>query len=107
LQMTVIPAAKLPPAIFEADSLENFCRQYGVDWIVLENVKHREQLWSHLVAAHPAYLKLERSFPITSSRTRWRTGTIDIYRLKAPTNHPGGLLELPVHKLGGTIGVKL
>jgi len=63
--------------------------------------------WSHLATTPPPYLKLERSFLIASSRTRWHSGTIDIYRLNAPTNHPGGLLELPVHKLGGTIGVKL
>jgi hypothetical protein len=106
LQMTVIPAGKLSPATFEPDALENFCRRYGVNWIVFENVQ-REELWSHLVDARPAYLKLERSFPIASSRSRWHSGTIDIYRLSAPVNPPGGLLQLPVHKLGGSIGVKL
>jgi len=105
LLMTVIPAGKLPAATFEPDALESFCRQFGVDWIVFENVQ-RKLPWSHLADARPAYLKLERSFPIASSRSRWRTGTIDVYRLNAPANPPGGVLQLPVYKLGGTIGVK-
>jgi 4-amino-4-deoxy-L-arabinose transferase-like glycosyltransferase len=106
LQMTVIPAGKLPPSSFEPDALEEFCRRYGVDWIVFENVQSKHT-WSILADARPAFLKLERSFPIASSRSRWRTGTIDVYRFIIPPNPAGGVLELPVHKIGGSIGVKL
>jgi hypothetical protein len=106
LNMTVIPAGKLPPSTFEPEALESFCRRYGVDWLVFENVPGQHS-WSALAAARPASLKLERSIPLASSRSRWRTGTIDVYRLTAPTNPKGGVLQLPVHKLGGTIGVKL
>jgi hypothetical protein len=106
LQITVIPAAKLPPATFEPDSLEQFCRKYGVDWIAFENVPGKFR-WSGLASQRPPSMKLERSVPISSSRSRWRAGTIDIYRMSTPENPPGGMLELPVRKIGSIIGVRL
>jgi hypothetical protein len=107
LQMTVIPAGKLPAATFEPNAFDQFCRRYAVDWIVIENGQ-RKHSWSNLAAQPPASLKLERSFAVASSRSRWRNGTIDIYRFDAPGANPaGGVLQLPVPKLGGNIGVKL
>jgi 4-amino-4-deoxy-L-arabinose transferase-like glycosyltransferase len=106
LQTTVIPGEKLPPTTFEPKALEAFCHQFGIDWVILENGAY-PHAWSNLRNAMPASLQLERSIPLESSRLRWTTGTIDIYRFTGSKGEPGGVLNLPVRKLGGTIGLKL
>jgi hypothetical protein len=105
LHTIVIPAQKLPAKTFEPAAFEQFCRQYGIDWVVLEDVPGI-RAWSGLRNAPPAIMVLQRSIPLESNRARWR-GQINIYRLSAPTGHPGGVLNLPVGKIGGSIGVKL
>jgi 4-amino-4-deoxy-L-arabinose transferase-like glycosyltransferase len=107
LQVTVIPAAKLPPETWKPEALDGFCRQFGVDWIVFENSPVQQHPWTSLRDARPASLMLERSVPLDSNRSRWRMGTMDIYRFSGPAAHPGGVLKLPIRKIGGSIGVKL
>jgi hypothetical protein len=105
LAATVIPAAKLPDDIFEAGAFERFCRKYGVNWIVLEDgplARH----WSVLATVPARSMKLERSIPLESNRNRWKIGNMRIYRFTALPDGPGGLLQLPVRKMGGSIAVK-
>jgi 4-amino-4-deoxy-L-arabinose transferase-like glycosyltransferase len=106
LQVTVIPAAKLPASTFQPQELETFCRKYGVNWVVLENAVIRHS-WSSLKDAMPPSLKLDRTIPLESSRSRWRTGSIDLYRVQGVSESPGGILKLPVWRLGGNIAVHL
>jgi hypothetical protein len=106
LQSTVVAAAKLPASEFEPQALERFCRQYGINWIVVENVPGKFK-WSALLTSPASSMQFERSIRLTSSHTRWRQGTIDIYRFNGPPNPPGGLLKIPVPKFGGSIGVRL
>jgi hypothetical protein len=105
MQITVIPAAKIPHNTFEQTTVEAFCRQYGIEWVVFENVPGRE-FWS----AFQAGLKtgtLERKIPLESTRTRWRTGVIEVYRFPVAPDHPGGVLQLPVPNAGASIPVRL
>ena len=44
---------------------------------------------------------------VQSARERWQTGTIEIYRFPLPPHPTGGVLELPVPNLGGSIPVTL
>jgi hypothetical protein len=102
-QTTVIPAAKLPPNMFESAAFEQFCREYGINWIVLEDVP-RVAAWSSLRTASTASMQLERTIPLESNRHRWR-GNLRVYRFASPSEHPG-TLNLPVWKIGGSIEVK-
>ena len=106
LQVTVIPSAKLPASTFQAKELEMFCRQYGVNWVVLENAPMRHP-WSVLHNAPPPFLRLERTIPLESTRTRWHTGSVEVFRVEGAGAAPGGILKLPVWRLGGDIAVKL
>jgi len=105
LQITVIPGGKLPPSTFEPAALEQFCRQYGINWIVFENVPG-DFRWSGLTGRWPASMKFERSFPGASSRAQWR-GTFDVYSFMPPANPTGGVLELPVWYIRENVRVEL
>jgi 4-amino-4-deoxy-L-arabinose transferase-like glycosyltransferase len=105
LRTTVISAEKLPVETFEPAAMERFCRQFGIDWIVLEDVA-REHPWSGLSTNPAPSMKLERSIPLESNRSRWQ-GEIKVYRFSGPTRYPGGTLELPVPKIRRKIGVRL
>jgi hypothetical protein len=109
LATTVIPGEKLPPESFHAAPFEQLCRRYGVGWIVIENysVKAMQAKWARparLLAAPAPSMKLERSIPLESSRTRWH-GTIEVYRFTAATQ-PEQTLVLPVRKIRSTIALK-
>jgi hypothetical protein len=106
LQVTVIPAGKIPHKTFEQTTAEAFCHRYGIEWVVFEKVPGRSH-WSKFHAELQATGKLERSFPLESTRARWLSGTIEIYRISVAPNHPGGVLQLPVPNLGGSIPVRL
>jgi hypothetical protein len=105
LQTIVIPAAKLPKSTFGASNLENFCRRYGINWVVFEDVNIPHS-WSSLRYERPSSLRLERSFPLESTRPRWTGGTMRIYRFLDVGEQPAGDLQLPVQKLGDSIQVK-
>jgi Dolichyl-phosphate-mannose-protein mannosyltransferase len=106
LQTTVIPAGKLPASTFGPEAMERFCRHFGINWIVLEDVPAVHD-WSSMTASPAPSMRLERSFPLESSRTRWKSGRIQVYRFTAPADPGGGVLELPVHKLDRPIEIKL
>ena len=106
MQVTVIPAGKLPRTTFQPSELEAFCRQYGINWLILENTPIQHS-WSNLQESTPAFLRLDRTIPLESTRFRWRTGDIRIFRVVGLPEAPGGVLKLPVWKLGGDIAVQL
>jgi Dolichyl-phosphate-mannose-protein mannosyltransferase len=106
LQTTVVPAEKLPASTFDPEALERFCRHFGINWIVLEDVPVVHK-WSSMAASPAPSMRLERSFPLESSRTRWKNGRIQVYRFTAPLDPGGGVLELPVRKLDRPIEIKL
>ena len=106
LRMTIIPAGKVREKIFDETSIEKFCAHYGIEWVVFENIAGR-QYWSSLYPRLQAAGKLVRTVKLESSRARWQSGTIEIYRLPMSSHHPGGVLELPIPNLGGSIPVKL
>ena len=106
LHVTVIPAGKIPHKTFEETTVEAFCQRYGIEWVVYENVPGR-QFWSTFYAGLQAAGKLEQKIPLESTRTRWKTGAVEIYRFAVTPNHPGGVLQLPVPNLGRSIPVRL
>jgi hypothetical protein len=106
LQTTVIPAGKLPDYTFGPEALERFCRHFGINWIVLEDVPDAHK-WSSIAASPAPSMRLERSIPLESSRTRWKSGRMQVYRFTAPADPGGGVLELPVRKLDRPIEIKL
>jgi hypothetical protein len=105
-QVTIIPGGKLAKTIFQPEALQVFCRQYGVQWIVVEGGPSQRP-WSKLLAAPPAFVKLEREFPLESNRERWRTGVMKVFRVQGGSSLPGGDLKLPIGRLGRNISVKL
>ena len=105
LQTTVIPADKLPPAVFTPAALENFCRFYAIDWVVFEDVASAHS-WSELRNRQAPSMRLEHTLPLSSSLPRWRYGRVKIYRFLGPRDEPGGMLHLPVGKLGYSIEVQ-
>jgi len=105
LQATVILGAKLPDNTFEPVAFERFCRKYGVNWIALEEVQEKLP-WSGLLKAPAASMKMERSIPLECYRGD-QSGKINVYRFTAPADPSGGVLEIPVEKIGGAIEVKL
>jgi hypothetical protein len=106
MQTTVIPAQKLPASTFRPEALERFCRHFGINWIVLEDVPVVHK-WSSMAASPAPSMRLERSLPLESSRTRWKSGKVRVYRFVGPADPGGGVLELPVSKLGRPIEIKL
>ena len=107
LETIVISGEKLKSETFEAAAFERFCLQYGIDWIVMEEGT-KVHKWSALQTSAPRSMKLERTIPLESNRTRWQHGEIRIYRFIAPAGqHPGGVVDLPVPKIHRTIGVHL
>jgi hypothetical protein len=106
LRVTIIPAGKVREKILDETSIEQFCTHYGIEWVVIENIPGR-QYWSSLYPRLQSSGKLVRTVPLASSRERWQSGAIEIYRFPLSPNHPGGVLELPVPNLGGSIPVTL
>jgi hypothetical protein len=106
MQTTVVPAGKLPASTFSPEALERFCRHFGINWIVLEDVPEVHN-WSSIAAFPAPSMRLERSLPLESNRTRWKSGRIQVYRFTAPADPGGGMLELPVRKLDRPIEIKL
>lgn len=105
MNTTVIPLGKLPHASNSAEEIEALCRKYGIKWVILEQAP-TVHWWLKLKETLPEFAKLERSIPLESSRARWRSGTIDIYRV--PTDgKPVEDLQLEVPKLGGSLRIKL
>jgi hypothetical protein len=104
LQTTIIPAQKLDDAVFSPPAFEEFCRKYGIGWIVMEQTA-AAQKWSALPGAPAPSMKLERTLPLTSSRPRWR-GKILIYRFLSPSPTPASGLALPVEKILDKIEVR-
>ena len=102
-RITVVPGQKLPDDVFAAPAFEDFCRRHGINWIVLEQGTE-PQRWSALAGAPTPSMRLERTLPLSSSRTRWRTGKMYVYRFTAPSMRPDAI-ELPVTKIQDRIEV--
>jgi 4-amino-4-deoxy-L-arabinose transferase-like glycosyltransferase len=106
LQVTVIPAIKLPRQLFESTSVAEICKRYGIEWVVLENIP-QPRPWSIFKSQLPAMAQLERSIPLQSSRQRWSQGSVDVYHFEGALQHPDSVLELPVPKIHENIPAKL
>ncbi|HLH44922.1 MAG TPA: glycosyltransferase family 39 protein [Bryobacteraceae bacterium] len=106
LEMTVISGGKLPREAFQPSQLEEFCARYGIDWLIVEDAPSLHP-WNAIAESQPGFLRLERSIPLESTRARWRSGFLNVYRVLRGKTAPGGVLEVPVPRLGGSIPVKL
>jgi 4-amino-4-deoxy-L-arabinose transferase-like glycosyltransferase len=89
-QIIVIPAVKLPAGLLKSADAPRLPEWYGVDWVVMENTA-AQQPWSGFRNTVPLIAKLERSVPLASSRYRWRTGSLDIYRVTTKPRTPGAV----------------
>jgi hypothetical protein len=107
LQVVVVSVTKLSRANFEPGALQAFCRKYGIEWVVFEDLPG-QPYWSGVRDHLRTWAKLGRTIPLESTpASRWHQGTIQIYRLPPAPDPPGGVLQLPVPNLGGYISVKL
>lgn len=105
LQTTVIPGEKLPREIFAPAAFDRFCREYGVSWVVVEDVPMVHK-WAGLSSTGLPTLQLVNSLPLQSNRSRWRTGRMLIYRFTEPSTQPKNVLTIPIHKLWHSIEVR-
>jgi hypothetical protein len=105
LQTTVIPGEKLPRDSFAPAAFNQFCREYGVNWVVVEDVPALHK-WAGLTNTGLSTLQLVNSFPLQSNRTRWQSGRMLIYRFTEPSSQPKNVLTIPIHKLWHSIEVK-
>jgi 4-amino-4-deoxy-L-arabinose transferase-like glycosyltransferase len=104
LQTIVFPVFKLPRKVLERNDLAWLCRRYGIDWIISENVPGQKPI--EFQDALPAVAKLEQSVPLQSTRARWRTGSIDVYRFAGNQTQPDGELQISIPKLQEDVPVK-
>jgi hypothetical protein len=105
LRMTVLPAGKLSRKMLEETAIDVFCRRYGIEWVVFENVVGR-QGWSKLHGGLQASGNLVKTVPLESNRSRWRDGSVEVYRFAPANNHPNEVLPLPVLLPAGNIAFK-
>ena len=104
LRTTVISCDKIPAQNLETNAVQEFCRRYGIAWIALEDTNAQPR-WSALGKTLVASMDLQKRFPLESSRSHWRQGTIDIFRVHSPSMEPRPNLAIPVNKIGGTVDV--
>jgi hypothetical protein len=104
--VTVIPTGKLAAGLYSPDEIQTLCRKYSLEWVVLESGPMVHS-WSTLRETLPQFAKLEQSIPLESSRSRWKSGTIDVYHVPLETKPTQEELQLQVPKLGGSLRVKL
>jgi 4-amino-4-deoxy-L-arabinose transferase-like glycosyltransferase len=105
LQMAVLPAAKLPRKMVEDMGIETFCRRYGIEWVIFENVVARHY-WDKLHEGLQASAGLVKTVPLESNRSRWRDGSVEVYRFASANNHFKDVLPLPVVLPSGKIALK-
>jgi 4-amino-4-deoxy-L-arabinose transferase-like glycosyltransferase len=108
MDVVVIPAGKVPASTFEPKALEEFCRRFAINWIVVEQAHGMypaKLRWTPFLGNPPAEsTELVRSIPLESDQDMQR-GNLYLYRFTAPAAHPDGGLALPVPKIGGDIEV--
>jgi hypothetical protein len=104
LDVSVIPSIKLSHTQL-ALGVTEICRRYGIEWVVLENGPHQRP-WSAFREELAKNATLEQSVPLRSTRARWRSGTVDVYRF-ANVPHPDGVLQIPVPKINEEIPARL
>ena len=104
MQTIIISAEKLPRETFAPRAFEQFCREYGVNWIIIEDVSQAHK-WSALPGAPLSTMQLIRSIPLQSSHPRWK-GQVRIYRFTEPSSHPLNVLSVPIWKLRHSIEVR-
>src|SRR5262249_23693854 len=100
LQVSVIRAWKLRPGAFEESTMDEFCQKYGIEWVAFENTL-ADPYWSKIRDGVRAAGKLEWSFPLQSTRARWRTGAVEVYRFAISQKPPSGVLPPPIDTPGG------
>ena len=104
LQVTVLPAGKLPRKMLEETAIDVFCRRYGIEWVVFENVAGRP--WAKFHDGLQASGNLVKTAPLESNRSRWRNGSVEVYQFPSPNNHLEDVLPLPVLIPAGNIALK-
>ncbi|MCZ2078807.1 MAG: glycosyltransferase family 39 protein [Bryobacterales bacterium] len=105
-QTTVIPGDKLPEADLSPANFEAFARRYSIDRIVIED-STRRQACEDLLAAPTASMHLEHRLPLNSSSSRWRKGSLSLYKLTHRAPVPAEPLEIPVPKIGQEVQIGL
>ena len=98
LHTTVVPALKLPRKLVESIGVAELCRRYGIEWVVFEEIPGPTgsgRPWAAFKSGLSAVARLEQSIPLTSSRSRWREGSVDVYRFSGGA-HPESALQPPL-----------
>ncbi|HTM48089.1 MAG TPA: hypothetical protein VL285_05400, partial [Bryobacteraceae bacterium] len=77
----------------------------GIEWVVFENVVARHY-WDKLHEGLQASAGLVKTVPLESNRSRWRDGSVEVYRFASANNHFKDVLPLPVVLPSGKIALK-
>ena len=102
-QTIVVSGEKLPDGILNATLFDAFCQRYSIGWVVFENGVHRAK-WADLAERPGSQLALVRTLPLVSSRSRWRHGSVSVYRFSGPVN-PGAPLKIEIPRIGSEVEV--
>lgn len=106
LDTVVIAADKLPAAVFTPAGMEQFAHDYGVHYILVEDVATTGRPWTKMTTAPAASMVEERQFPMRSSIERWN-GALRIYRFTNPSATPKDVLSMKMWMIGLTMEFKL
>ncbi len=107
LGTTIIPGDKLPAETFSVAALTEFAREYGVQYILMEEVPNvpAKRPWLPLLMSPPDSMKLERDIRL-SSFSGWN-GVLHVFRFTDPSPKPKSDLALRMFMIGGTMNFKL
>jgi hypothetical protein len=106
MQTVILAGDKLPNTIFTPSGLEEFARNYGIEYIVLEhapNLRTRiKHPWESLFDTPPPSAVALADIPLVSSDARWN-GLLRIYRFNNPLPAPDEELTMRMNMIGGSM----
>jgi 4-amino-4-deoxy-L-arabinose transferase-like glycosyltransferase len=105
---SIITADKLPPGAFKPDAIERFAHEYGIQYVVVEDLPAggANRPWTWMTQSPPPAMSLERKIPMTSSTGRWN-GMLRVFRFSNPSAHPKDVLSMRMWMSGRTMDFRL
>jgi 4-amino-4-deoxy-L-arabinose transferase-like glycosyltransferase len=96
LSVSVMRGDKIPEGQARADTLPDFARRSGVDYLIMEQ-SGKPPAWDGRLKS--SYLSLERVIPLKSSQPRF-DGQLSIYRVYGTSHDPNHEPDVPISVFG-------